>query len=67
MNTKQTILIYTILGIISLVLTYVTFTAAANATIYKNVLVVVSVVLLVMSIFFFVPVATGLVLLSKKN
>ena len=72
MKIIYTVILYSLLGIISIVLSYTIFSAAKlNSYIpgseYQGILMFVAASLLLMSILFFVPVATGLVILSKKK
>ena len=70
--TKQTMILYTILGIVSFFIAYISGIAArASSTIPDNttqsILILVFVCTLLMGVFFFIPVVTMLVLLAKKN
>jgi len=72
MNTKQTVILYSLIGAISLALSYITFSAAKMSSYipennYQGVLILVAACMLVLGILFFIPVATGLVLLSEKK
>ncbi len=72
MKTKQSIILYAILGIASLSIAYITATAAKlSMTMPENttqgVLMLVFASTVVMGILFFVPVATGLVLLNNEK
>jgi multisubunit Na+/H+ antiporter MnhB subunit len=72
MNTKQTIYLYSVLGTIGLIITYVIFSAAKVSsweveTTKQTVLILVASCVLLLSILFFLPVATGLVPLSEEK
>jgi uncharacterized membrane protein len=72
MNTKNTIVFYTILGIIFLLISYTLFYVANIASKtpenqYYGVLLVVSSIVALVAILLFIPVAAGLIFLSNKK
>jgi len=66
MKLKTTMILYSILGMISLSFAYVTYVAAHSGN-NQDVLAIIFALSVLMGLLFFIPVATGLSLLYSKK
>lgn len=69
MNTKNTMILYSVLGCLAFLIAYITRKAAITAVNsgVQGILTLFFVICVLVGILFFVPVATELVLLAKKK